>query len=261
MAINDRTRKILWAWSGNQCAMCPQKLIEEATEHDKEAVVGRECHIISRKGKGPRHDPAFPDARIDSIKNLLLLCPTHHAIVDDRENTYTAEQLQEIKKKHEAKMQAARQGSQPMPQLRFARTKDEIPKKLRRVMTGKELIRVLESTDSMYFRHPSVLTAEDADLFGGFAQDLQDWEMLISDNEVRLRIEAELALNEALNDLFRNGCALFWAIEKQRLEGTPKGAISWRAAHFTIVRIDDPAIVWEEDRQDQELEGREASRV
>ncbi len=45
MAITDRTRKILWARSGNCCAVCRKDLIIDASDDDDESVVGEECHI------------------------------------------------------------------------------------------------------------------------------------------------------------------------------------------------------------------------
>lgn len=248
MTITDRTRKILWALSGNQCAICPQKLIEEATEHDKEAVVGQECHIISRKGKGPRHDPAFPESAIDELSNLLLLCPTCHAIVDAQDSTYTVDELRKIKREHEAKIGQRPRAGDVLPQIRFIRTQEEIPKRLNRLMSGKDLRVLLESMHAMYYDHPAIRTQEDADLFGRFGQEIQDWEMLLSDNEMHIRVEAELALNKLLNEMLSSGCAVFGAMEKQRIEGGAQGPDAWYVAHITVARIDDPSIVWEEDR-------------
>jgi len=249
MAITDRTRKILWAWSGNQCAMCPQKLIEEATKCDQEAVVGRECHIVSPKEKGPRHDPEFPESAIDELGNLLLLCPTCHAIVDAQDSTYTADGLREIKREHETKIGQHTQANDILPQIRFIRTKEQIPKRLNRLTSGKDLRILLESTDAMYYDHPPILTQEDADWFGRFGEEVQGWEMLLSDNEVRIRVDAELALNNLLNEMLSKGCAVFGAVEKQHMQGGAQGPSEWLVAHITVARIDDPSIVWQDTRK------------
>src|SRR5277367_1301593 len=39
MAISDKTRKILWARSGDRCAECRRQLVEEATRADAESVI------------------------------------------------------------------------------------------------------------------------------------------------------------------------------------------------------------------------------
>lgn len=254
MAITDRTRKILWAWSGNQCAMCSQMLIEEATAKDPEAVVGRECHIVSGKERGPRYDPEFPQSKVDDIANLLLLCPTHHAIVDAQDSTYTADQLREVKETHESRMRAQREGVDFPPEIRFIRSKDAIPKKLKCLTTGRELVQLVESDHAMYFDYPPVRTQEDADLFAGFGRELEDWGMLLSDGEAHVRVEAELALGNLVNELLSHDCAIFGAMEKQRVEGGIKGSSDWYVSHLTIARIDDPAIVWEQSAQDTEAE-------
>jgi len=49
MAISDKTRKMLWAKSHNQCAISKKPLVIKAPEAGQECVVGHECHIVSRK--------------------------------------------------------------------------------------------------------------------------------------------------------------------------------------------------------------------
>ncbi len=101
MSISDKTRKVLWGKSGNRCAICRRELVVEATPADDESVVGEECHIVSGKGQGPRHDLAFRTDCLDEPDNLVLLCRTHHKMVDDQHETYTAEVLHKIKANHE----------------------------------------------------------------------------------------------------------------------------------------------------------------
>ncbi len=102
MSITDKTRKLLWGRSGSRCAFCRTQLIMDSTPHDDESVVGEECHIVSRRPSGPRHLPAFPPDEIDSYDNLLLLCRTHHKMVDDQLSTFTPEALHQLKGNHEA---------------------------------------------------------------------------------------------------------------------------------------------------------------
>ena len=83
MTISDKTRKILWGKSGNQCAKCRIKLVVNATEADDQSLVGEECHIVSSKAGGPRFDPTFPTSRLDEYENLILLCRVDHKTIDD----------------------------------------------------------------------------------------------------------------------------------------------------------------------------------
>jgi hypothetical protein len=60
---------------------------------------------MDTKEDGPRgRDPLNAD-QLDSYSNLILLCPTHHATIDDIPNgpqEYTVKKLQQIKAEHEA---------------------------------------------------------------------------------------------------------------------------------------------------------------
>lgn len=104
--FTDTTIKILWAKSGNRCAFpgCVQALVAEATTLDGSQVVGEMAHIVAHSsGDGPRSDPSYPREKIDLPENLLLLCPTHHTIVDKQANSYTVADLTEWKRVREAK--------------------------------------------------------------------------------------------------------------------------------------------------------------
>jgi len=73
----------------------------QATDKDDESIVGDECHIVSSKPNGPRHDSDFPDSDLDDYSNLILLCRIHHKMVDDQFETYTSSILHQIKDNHE----------------------------------------------------------------------------------------------------------------------------------------------------------------
>lgn len=101
MSIPDRDRKILWARSGNRCAICRIILINERNQKDKDSVIGDECHIKGQKKGASRYFPDKEENTIDSYENLILLCKVHHKVIDDQINTYTEEYLLEIKSAHE----------------------------------------------------------------------------------------------------------------------------------------------------------------
>jgi len=74
-------------------------------------VLGEICHIKARSPDGPRYDPAQTDEERHSSENLLLLCPSHHKIVDDNPEEYITERLLEIKSQHEAKHAGGQEAS------------------------------------------------------------------------------------------------------------------------------------------------------
>lgn len=109
MSIGVASRKALWGRSGNACAMqeCRRDLMprtDEATGGELAGagiLIGEEAHIRSSSPDGPRHDPAYGD--FDSYENLILLCPTHHTLVDKSGGAdWPVERLEQIKADHEA---------------------------------------------------------------------------------------------------------------------------------------------------------------
>ena len=106
MSISVRDRKILWGKSGNQCAFpdCRQELVTDPYEGGADAVVGIEAHIVSESPHGPRGHEARPQGGFDAYGNIILLCPTHHTIVDDSPEHYTRDSLIDMKRSHENAM-------------------------------------------------------------------------------------------------------------------------------------------------------------
>lgn len=110
MGISLKTHKILWARSGNQCAICKNELIiDSADPMDDASIIGDEAHIIARKASFTRGDyeSLSPEQR-DHYSNLILLYKTHHKQIDDQPLYYSVERLREIKRVHEFEVKATR---------------------------------------------------------------------------------------------------------------------------------------------------------
>lgn len=60
------------------------------------------CHIHAASKDGPRYTPDQSDEERNTPDNLLILCPTHHRLVDQEPEAYAAAVLQAIKQNHEA---------------------------------------------------------------------------------------------------------------------------------------------------------------
>ncbi|MEJ5913136.1 hypothetical protein [Pseudokineococcus sp. 1T1Z-3] len=115
MSINVMARKLLWGRAGNRCSFpdCDMRLtldLEDPTSsvlRDSGAVIGEEAHIRSGRAGGPRFDAGFDPAMIDGYSNLLLLCPTHHTIIDkDGGAAFSVEQLIKMRTRHESDVDA-----------------------------------------------------------------------------------------------------------------------------------------------------------
>ena len=109
----DPDVKTLFALSGGRCAFprCNTLCTVEKTANDKLAIVGEIAHIVGHKSAGPRGSASYPANLIDTYENWILLCPTHHSLVDKQANTYTVADLKKWKADHENTIQLSIQQS------------------------------------------------------------------------------------------------------------------------------------------------------
>lgn len=91
--------KLLWGRSGNRCAFPGCKI--ELTSSGSLQAIGEIAHIIAKSKDGPRGDEELIIEQRDDYKNLILLCPTHHKIIDTEIDKYSVSELKKIKKTHE----------------------------------------------------------------------------------------------------------------------------------------------------------------
>jgi hypothetical protein len=91
--------KMLWARSGNRCAFAKCHL--ELAPAGASTTLGEIAHIIAKAPDGPRGDSPLPLESRDDYDNLILLCPTHHSIVDSNTANWPPESLQKLKREHE----------------------------------------------------------------------------------------------------------------------------------------------------------------
>jgi len=59
------------------------------------------AHIEGEKPGAARYNANMPYEERNNYQNFILLCPTHHTIIDKDENQYTVEKLRQLKKEHE----------------------------------------------------------------------------------------------------------------------------------------------------------------
>ncbi|RTM03881.1 MAG: hypothetical protein EKK31_17730 [Hyphomicrobiales bacterium] len=67
-----------------------------------DTLVGEVCHMKGARRGSARFDPAQPATERHHRDNLVLMCPTHHTVIDDDEVSYPVERLLHIKHDHEA---------------------------------------------------------------------------------------------------------------------------------------------------------------
>lgn len=103
MTITAKTRKMLWGRAGGRCSFdgCQIELIKLSEAGKEDAVLGEEAHIIAQSKDGPRGEIPIESPRINLYENLILLCPTHHTLIDAQPEKYNVDVLHEMKKNHE----------------------------------------------------------------------------------------------------------------------------------------------------------------
>ena len=105
MAITAKSIKLLWANAAGICSFdgCNERLTVEQAAEFAPHTLGEMAHIKGNKPGSNRYDANQSDEERDSYENLILLCPTHHTLIDKPENEsyYTVEKLHEMKIKHE----------------------------------------------------------------------------------------------------------------------------------------------------------------
>lgn len=99
-------RKVLQR-SGNVCAFagCGVVLTAPATPNDRLATLGEMAHIVGASSDGPRGESPLTDTERNRYENLILLCNTHHQLIDSQPSSFSVEMLQDLKATHEAWVQ------------------------------------------------------------------------------------------------------------------------------------------------------------
>ena len=251
MTLTTKDRKLLWARSGNCCAICKRKLIMDSTPVDDASVVGEECHIVARESGGPRNDPNFPKEKLDQYDNLIVLCRVHHKMVDDQENSYSVEHLHRVKKEHEQWVCETLNLSCEKLKAGYKNQNDSnSPKYLSRLTAGKELINVLSNSHAYDFDHDELESKDEVDLVGGFLQNAQDWGELYSELWSGGRVEASYDLQHAIKELEALDFLVFGEYVKRKIK-SDDGMFDWNVAVLRVVRSTNPSVIRMADKKDK----------
>lgn len=99
MGISTIDAKRLWGKAAGKCTYpaCGVDCLPFLDQVNP-TVIGEMAHVIARSVDGPRGRSSDGD---DSYSNLILLCPTHHTLVDKAPDKFTAVMLREWKANHE----------------------------------------------------------------------------------------------------------------------------------------------------------------
>lgn len=108
MAFTEKTIKLLWAAAGGRCSFsgCWERLCIHDAEESSPYTLGEMAHIKGKKLGSARHDASQTNKERDDYLNLILLCPTHHTLIDRKENIsqFPVDFLLDVKSKHESRV-------------------------------------------------------------------------------------------------------------------------------------------------------------
>jgi hypothetical protein len=103
VSVPEAEQRKLFVRSGNRCAFadCRRLLTAEGSPPDRLVVLGEMAHIVAEQANGPRGNFPLPLSECNRAENLILLCNTHHQLIDSQPQTYTVERLLGMKEAHE----------------------------------------------------------------------------------------------------------------------------------------------------------------
>ncbi|OIU71020.1 HNH endonuclease [Rossellomorea aquimaris] len=103
MTILEKDLKILWGRAAGRCSYCNEDLTR--TFEQGSITLGEMAHVIARSQNGPRGSAEFlAENERDKYENLILLCPTHHRLIDKAPRNFAVEDILEWKRRHEEKV-------------------------------------------------------------------------------------------------------------------------------------------------------------
>lgn len=252
MNISDKTRKLLWGRSGNRCAICRHELSIDKNQNDNESIIGEECHIVSVKENGPRHDSQYKRESVDSYDNLILLCRIHHKQVDDQYYTYSTTVLREIKKNHEKWISERLNDEPETPDVHIKRLKGNKPKYLRRLTTGQEILNIISNASSFQYKHDELQDKYEVEKIGYFLDLVNDCDVLM-DLSPGQRVELSFDLTKEIEKLNKYGFWVFGEVENHILDSNGRKS-NWTMAIIEIKRESSNEIIKVKPLQKNSLE-------
>ncbi|GAA3793003.1 hypothetical protein GCM10022271_26550 [Corallibacter vietnamensis] len=238
MAITDKTRKALWAKSGNRCILCRIELVQEVESSNSNLIIGQECHIVSEKGKGPRANPSFK-GNYDDYNNLMLLCANDHKRIDDLTEIYTTEKLLQFKQNHENWVRTTLEKDVTA----FANDQENI-RSLPLIKSGKQLLDIINGVHMSDFDNEELNTIEEAEKVGNLFDLLKDYIDILEDMRMTDIAKLGIELNGEIAELKEMGFLVFGTKRHIKLRGENfKDLGAFETASIVIVRKDNPSIV------------------
>lgn len=238
MGISTRTRKSLWAKSGNRCAICRLELVQDE-EGEENLIIGQECHIVSSKTDGPRGDQQLHCNDFDDFENLLLLCANDHKRIDTLIDIYSVDKLVKLKESHEEWVKSTLSADP----LTFTNDKFRISS-LKKIESGSELIKLIDGAHAFMFDNDNLKTKEEVKLIPPLLDLLKEYRDILDMMSFTEKAELGLDLDETIKKIEGLGFEIFGHKRNVKLRNENKEDMGrWDMTTVVIVRNDNPGII------------------
>jgi hypothetical protein len=164
-------------------------------------------------------------------------------MVDDQFQTFSVEELQSLKRKHEKWVSAILTEQQRVPDVRVRRIKENIPTHLLRLTSGRAVLAAVAGFCAGDFEHDELKSELEVELVSRFLQGVQDYGELWDDLEAGDRVKADFEIGTQLNELEQAGFWVFGGREVQRLEGGLGSPTAWPVAIIRVLRGSSSEII------------------
>ena len=238
MGITLRTRKSLWAKSGNRCALCRLELVQDEDENQK-TIIGQECHIVSSKPDGPRGDQPLFSKGYDHFDNLILLCANDHRRIDTSVDLYPVDVLLKLKKDHEDWVKS----TLSIDPTSFTNDKLKTTS-LPKIKSGKELVNLINGVHAFAFDYEDLKSNDEIETIPVLFDFLYEYVDMLDLMGFMEKAELAQTLDEKLVEIEKLGLYLFGLMRNVKLKNTDKKDMGrWNLTTIIAVRNDNPGII------------------
>ncbi|MDR7074210.1 HNH endonuclease [Fictibacillus barbaricus] len=106
MSISEKDLKLLWGRAAGRCSYCNENLTRDYETGT--ITLGEMAHVIAKSQNGPRGSAIFlAETERDNYENLILLCPTHHRMIDKAPQNFSVQEILRWKEEHEKRINQA----------------------------------------------------------------------------------------------------------------------------------------------------------
>lgn len=105
--VTDKIRLILWTRAAGRCQYegCNKPLLGDLISGAESLNTAYVAHIVAREPEGPRGDPVRSPQLANDIENVMLMCDTHHRLIDrEAVEEHPEIRLIAMKKAHETRI-------------------------------------------------------------------------------------------------------------------------------------------------------------